>query len=170
MYLYNGNRLKIEKKTVNLPNGREMEGIIVHPNNAVAVLPIQDGYCYLIRQYRFAIESYIFEVPAGACEPGEDPLNTAHRELIEETGLAAGRIIPCGYIYTTPGYTTEKIWLYTALDLSPSSAYQMDTDEIIELHRFFIPDVQKMIDSGMIMDAKTICLFHQYMRKNHEPE
>ncbi len=162
MYIYNGRRLKIEQKTVALPNGREMEGIIVHPNNAVAILPIKDDTCYLIRQYRFAIDEYIYEVPAGTCEPGEDPQETAYRELIEETGLAADRITPYGFIYTTPGYTTEKIWLYKAEDLTPSRAYQMDEDEIIELHQFKIKDIKTMISNGKIVDAKTICLMTHY--------
>lgn len=162
MYIYNGHRLRIEQKTVTLPNGREMEGIIVHPNNAVAILPVENDACYLIRQYRFAIDEYIYEVPAGACEQGEDPVQTAYRELIEETGLAAGQITPYGFIYTTPGYTTEKIWLFKAQNLSPSQAYQMDADEIIELHRFGMEEVRSMISDGRINDAKTICLLNHY--------
>ena len=97
MELYRGKRLSVEKKMFRLPDGREREKIVVHPGDAVAILPFtDDGGCYLIRQYRFAIDSFIYEVPAGTMEEDEDPEETARRELIEETGFSAGKIITAG--------------------------------------------------------------------------
>jgi len=159
MELYRGKRLSIEKKVFRLPDGRERERIIVHPGNAVAILPFtDDGGCYLIRQYRFAIASFIYEVPAGTMEEGEDPEETARRELIEETGFSAGRMINRGCIYTTPGFTDERLHLFEAHDLSPSSVFTKDEDEMIELVRVDAGDLGKMCRDGRICDAKTICL------------
>ena len=89
--------------------------------------------CKLIRQYRYAIDDYILEAPAGALEQNEDPRHAAGRELIEETGFAALTIEPRGYIITTPGYTDEKIYLFEARGLTPSEAYGKDEDEVIEV-------------------------------------
>lgn len=161
MEIFRGRRLWIEKRTIRLPHGTEREKIIVHPSNAVAILPIQGDRCKLLKQYRYAIDQYIFEAPAGTMEPGEDPQNTAERELIEETGFAAKTIIPKGFIYTTPGYTDEKIFLFEARGLSPSDEYGKDEDEIIEVKDIALSDLNTMITDGTIVDAKTICLIHR---------
>jgi len=161
MEIFRGRRLWIEKRTIRLPQGTEREKIIVHPSNAVAILPIQGNRCKLLKQYRYAIDQYIFEAPAGTMEPGEDPQNTAGRELIEETGFTAKTIIPKGFIYTTPGYTDEKIFLFEARGLSPSDEYGKDEDEIIEVNDIALSDLNAMIIDGTIVDAKTICLIHR---------
>jgi len=161
MEIFHGRRLWIEKRTIRLPQGTEREKIIVHPSNAVAILPIQGNRCKLLKQYRYAIDQYIFEAPAGTMEPGEDPQNTAGRELIEETGFTAKTIIPKGFIYTTPGYTDEKIFLFEARGLSPSDEYGKDEDEIIEVKDIALSDLNAMIIDGTIVDAKTICLIHR---------
>jgi ADP-ribose pyrophosphatase len=157
-----GERLSVERKIVTLPDGSTRERLVVHPGDAVAVLPIrEDGCCYLIRQYRFSLDASICEVPAGTIEPGETPLETARRELIEETGMQALTFIPRGYIHTTPGFTDERIHLFEAHGLTPSDAYHRDEDEVIELVRFPLAEVEAMIADGRINDAKTICLVHR---------
>jgi ADP-ribose pyrophosphatase len=161
MEIFRGRRLWIEQRRVQLPNGLLREKVIVHPSNAVAILPIEEDRCKLIRQYRYAIDDYILEVPAGALEKDEDPLTAAGRELIEETGFAARIIEPRGYILTTPGYTDEKIFLYEARDLSPSQEYEKDEDEVIEVLDIPLKEVNRMIHDGIIVDAKTICLIHR---------
>ncbi|MEI7856195.1 MAG: NUDIX hydrolase [Methanomicrobiales archaeon] len=160
MEIFRGRRLWIESRMIRLPNGIEKERVIVHPNNAVAILPIAGERCKLLKQYRYAIDQYIFEAPAGTMEDGEGPLQTAHRELIEETGFAAQTMLEKGFIYTTPGYTDEKIFLFEAWDLSPSREYGKDEDEIIEVVDVAISDLSAMIRDGTIIDAKTICLIH----------
>jgi ADP-ribose pyrophosphatase len=161
MEIFRGRRLWIEQRDVMLPNGLERQKVIVHPSNAVAVLPFEEERCKLIRQYRYAIDDYILEAPAGALEPGEDPREAAARELIEETGFTAQVIEPRGFIITTPGYTDEKIFLYEARDLSPSREYEKDEDEIIEVVDVPLRDLRQMIRDGTIVDAKTICLIHR---------
>jgi ADP-ribose pyrophosphatase len=161
MEIFRGRRLWIEQRDITLPNGLERQKVIVHPSNAVAILPFEGEWCKLIRQYRYAIDDYILEAPAGALEPGEDPREAAARELIEETGFTAQVIEPRGFIITTPGYTDEKIFLYEARDLSPSREYEKDEDEIIEVVDVPLRDLRQMIHAGTIVDAKTICLIHR---------
>ena len=100
---------------------------------------------------RFAIDQYIFEAPAGTMEPGEEPAKTAHGELIEETGFTAQTIVRKGFIYTTPGFTDEKIFLFEARDLSPSDEYGKDEDEIIEVVDIATGDLKAMIRMALLL-------------------
>ncbi len=158
MEIFRGHRLWIEQKEVRLPNGLVRNKLIVHPSNAVAVLPIEGDTCKLLRQYRHAIDDYIIEAPAGALEQGEIPEAAAGRELIEETGFTARNIVPRGHIITTPGYTDEKIFLFEARGLSPSQEFNKDEDEVIEVIDVPVKDLLMMVRDGTITDAKTICL------------
>ena len=157
-------RFSVERREIVLTSGRKRERVVVHPGGAVAILPVEGDDCYLIRQFRFAINDYILEAPAGTIDAGEEPHETAYRELIEETGMKAETFIPKGWIYTSPGYTDERIWLYVASGLSPSSEYQMDDDEDIEVVRTPIADLAAMIADGRIVDAKTICLIYRSLQ------
>ena len=161
MEIFRGRRLWIEQRNVRLPNGLERQKVIDHPSNAVAILSIEGGQCKLIRQYRYAIDDYIFEAPAGVLEAGEDPIEAAGRELIEETGFAAQIIEPRGVIITTPGYTDEKIFLFEAHGLIPSQEFDKDEDEVIEVVDIPVRDLNRMILNGTLVDAKTICLIHR---------
>jgi ADP-ribose pyrophosphatase len=161
MEIYRGRRLWVEKVMIPLPKGGEREKVIVHPSNAVAILPVDGNRCKLLKQFRYAIDREIIEAPAGTMEQGEEPIETAHRELIEETGFAARTLIPRGFIYTTPGFTDEKIFLFEARGLYPSSAFEKDEDEIIEVIDVALGNVGIMIRDGMIVDAKTICLYQR---------
>lgn len=160
MEIFRGRRLWIEKRVIRFPNSIEKERVIVHPSNAVAILPVHGDRCKLLKQYRYAIDQYIYEVPAGTMEPGEDPLITAHRELIEETGFSASAMVQKGFIYTTPGYTDERIYLFEARNLSPSTEFVKDDDEILEVVDVATKDLATMIHDGIIVDAKTICLIY----------
>jgi ADP-ribose pyrophosphatase len=161
MEIFRGRRLWIEKSNVRFPNGVEAEKVTVHPGSAVAILPITPTGYKLLHQYRYAIGQYIYEAPAGTMEEGENPQETAHRELIEEAGVSAGTMIPRGFIYTTPGYTDEKIWLFEARDLTPSNEYEKDADEVIEVKDVTRDETDAMVENGTICDAKTICLLHR---------
>jgi ADP-ribose pyrophosphatase len=156
MEIYRGRRLIIEESVFSLPNGKQREAVVVRPSGAVVIFPIDGVHCYLIRQWRFAINQYILEAPAGTMEAGEDPIETARRELIEEAGFAARELIPRGCIYTTPGFTDERIFIYEARGLTPSNEYAPDDDEIIEPVCLTIPEVCRMVREGEIVDAKTI--------------
>ena len=164
MEIFRGRRLWAEKKEIRLPSGSMRDKIIIHPGHAVAILPVEDDHVKLLRQYRYAIEQYIIEAPAGTLEPDEAPDACASRELIEETGYAAARIEPRGFIWTTPGFTDEKIYLFEAHDLAPSDEFGKDEDEIIEVVDVPMQDLDIMIRDGTISDAKTIALIHRCVR------
>lgn len=161
-------KISLETVMVTLPSGAVKERGVVHPGHAVAMLPIEGDSCYLERQYRFAVGEWIYEVPAGTMDPGEVPEETAYRELIEETGMAAETLIPRGKIYPAPGYTDEVIYLYEAHDLSPSDAYDMDEDEQIEVVKVSLCEMDEMIRDGRIIDAKSICLAYHYFHGQTE--
>ncbi|MFA5254498.1 MAG: NUDIX hydrolase [Methanoregula sp.] len=161
MEIFRGRRLWIENKRLVLPNGVERDAVIVHPKGAVAILPVTETGYLLLRQYRYAIGQYIYEAPAGTMEDGEEPAETARRELIEEAGMAAKTFIPRGFIYTTPGFTDEKIWLFEARGLTPSHEYEKDADEVIEVKPVTREKTDAMVQDGTICDAKTICLLHR---------
>lgn len=158
--IYEGRRLRVEKMIVPSKDGRPRERVVIRPSDASAVLPFQGNVCYLIRQYRFAIDRYLYEVPAGTMDSGETPEQTAMRELREETGFIAGKLIPRGFIFTTPGFTTERIHLFEAQDLFKADEPRPDEDEIIEPAMFSRDELLAMIVDGRICDAKTICLIH----------
>jgi ADP-ribose pyrophosphatase len=159
--IYEGRRLKVEKRMVSLRDGSTRERVVVRPSNAAAILPLQGDTGYLICQYRFAVDRYLYEVPAGTMDPGESPEQTAVRELQEETGFIAGRMIPRGFIFTTPGFTTERIYLFEARDLTATGISHHDEDELIEPAPLSRDEMFAMIHDGRICDAKTICLIHR---------
>jgi len=159
--IYRGKRLRVSRELYRLPSGREKERIVIHPGDAVAMLPIEGESCVLLRQFRFAIGEELCEAPAGTMDPGETPLQTAQRELIEETGLAGETFIPRGFIYSNPGFTTEKIHLFEVRGLTPSTEFGKDEDEEIEVVRVPVPEVLAMALDGRIRDAKTIALVYR---------
>jgi ADP-ribose pyrophosphatase len=165
MEIYRNKRLFVEVKEIDFPDGRKREVVLVHPGDAVAVLPkCSDSCWHLIRQYRFATGSFILEAPAGTMEPGETPIETAHRELIEETGFRAGVMKDRGFIWTTPGFTDEKIYLFEAGELTPSGESTSDEDEFIELVTTCGSELEAMCKDGRISDAKTISLVYRCLK------
>ncbi len=158
MDLYTGRHLKVERRSFLFPDGKEREKVIIHPGDAVAVLPIADETCFLIRQFRFAVGTSILEAPAGKMNEGETPGEAARREMAEETGMVPGKLVPRGFLYTTPGFTDERIFLFEGRDLSPALDHSPDEDEFIEVVQVPLTAVRAMIRDGSISDAKTIAL------------
>ena len=112
----------------------------------------------LLRQFRPVINSYIFELPAGTLEKSEHPLACARREIIEETGYSAKKFTRLGIIYPVPGYSTEKITLYKAEELT-ERGIACEPDEVIETIVVTKKIVRELFNAGRIIDAKTICAF-----------
>jgi ADP-ribose pyrophosphatase len=131
-----------------------------HPG-ASAVVPFLDDpgepdpRILLIRQFRHAADGFIWEIPAGRLDPGEAPERCARRELEEETGMRAETVERLTTIYTTPGFTDERIHLFQARGLAPGEHHR-EADEFMELHRRRWSEVMTMVQSGEIMDAKTL--------------
>ena len=115
----------------------------------------------LVSQYRHAIDQDIFEIPAGLADAGEDPSETALRELREEIGYTASSITKISAFFSSPGYSTEKIILYYAHNLSASKLPE-DDDEYITVHWFTCHEIEDMISSGEIEDGKTIMAYYWY--------
>ncbi len=135
--------------------------IVVHPG-AVVVLPVlTDTDIVMIRNYRYAIERELIELPAGTLEPGEDPAACAARELEEETGYRAGRIEPLGEFYTTPGITDELMRCFVAHDLRKTSQ-RLDTGERIRPEVVPFEQAIDWIRRGTIVDGKTIAVLLRY--------
>ena len=142
-----------------LPSGFDRDYLFVEPISAVCILPTDECFVYLIRQYRAVIDQYIYEVPAGGMEPEDtDPATTARRELAEEAHFSAEELILRGFVYSSPGFCTEKLWLYEARGLSACDAFCCDEDEIIEVVRVKKEEALRMVMDGRICDAKTIAL------------
>ena len=157
---YSGRVISLDVDTVRFPDGSTGELEMVRHPGASAVVPFlsdpagADPQILLLKQYRYAADAYLFEIPAGRLEPGEAPQRCAHRELGEETGCTAERMEHLFTMYTTPGFTDEKIHLYMAVGLKAGEA-QREADEFIELVPTNFSRALAMIESGEIMDAKT---------------
>ena len=158
--IYTGRVINLDLDSVRFPDGSVGELEMIRHSGASAVVPFvsdpfgENPHVLLIRQYRHAAEQHLFEVPAGRLDPGESPEACAHRELLEETGCSAKRLKFLYTIYTTPGFTDEKIHLFMAWDLE-RGATQLERDEFIEPAVLSIPDAMSKIERGEIMDAKT---------------
>jgi len=146
--------LRIER--VELPNGQTLDlEVVRHPGGAAVVAIDAHKRVCLLRQYRHAAGGWLWELPAGKIEPGEDPRSTAERELAEEAGMRANHIESLGRTLTTPGFSDEVIHLYRATQLTPC-ATQTHPDEVIEVHWFTQEEIAGMFASGLIEDAKTL--------------
>jgi ADP-ribose pyrophosphatase len=169
--VYKGRVVDFNLEEVRLPNGRTVQLEILRHPGASAVVPLQeDGQVVLIRQYRHAAGGMIYEIPAGRLDPGESPLDCARRELAEEVGQAASQWERLGAIWTTPGFTDEKIHFFLARHLTPVGQ-ALEHDEVIEVVKRPLEEVIAMIRRGEIEDGKTICAlmlaYFQIKEKGH---
>lgn len=161
--VHKGRIVDLSIDTVRFPNGKTGELEMIRHSGASAVLPVlsdpeaEDPQILLIRQYRYASGGYMLEVPAGRPDqPGEDWEVCARRELEEETGMVAGTMIKLTEIFTTPGFTDEKIHLYMATDLTRGET-KLDEDEFLDTEVMQLSEALGMIRDGGIQDGKTIC-------------
>jgi len=153
---FRGQLVKVRVDTVALPNGETAQREIVEHPGAVAVVPITaDGRILLVRQFRYPINQFTLELPAGKLELGEKPEETCLRELAEETGFTASNLERLTEFVVTPGYSTERITLFKATGLASSPAPR-DPDEFIESVEVTVEEALAMVRDGRIVDAKTI--------------
>ncbi|MDE5714910.1 MAG: NUDIX hydrolase [Anaeroplasmataceae bacterium] len=161
--IYNGRILKLELDQVKCDNGVIAYREIIRHSGGAGILCIsEDQKVLLIKQFRYAYNEEIYEIPAGKLEKGEDPLDSAKREFEEETGHIAEEIKYLTTIYPTCGYTDEKIYLYLVTKFKVSKPH-FDEDEMIESVWIDFKDVLDMIHKGTIKDAKTICAIQSYL-------
>ena len=153
--IYRGRTFDVDVDRVRLPNGKEMDVELVHHRGAAAVVPVlEDGTVLLVRQYRYATGGWLLEIPAGKIDGGEPPEACAARETEEETGYRAGKLEPLGWIWTTPGFADEKIWLYLATDLEPAEQ-GLEDDEVLSIETMPLEEAVEKAYRGEIEDAKS---------------
>jgi ADP-ribose pyrophosphatase len=167
--VYRGFVVTLRKDTVRLPDGRESEREIIEHAACIAVVAVDEkDNILLVRQYRKPLEKELLEIPAGGIDPGEDVETAVKREMQEEIGYSARKLVRLGGFYSIPGYGTEYLHLYLATDLVPSKLVAEDT-EGIEIVRVPIPEIRRMLASNKITDAKSIAglyMFLEYHKKN----
>jgi len=149
----------IVEQALRLPSGRTVVRQVVHHPGAVVIIPqLADGRLLLIEQYRFAVGETLLEFPAGTLESGEVPLDCAKRELIEETGHRAEHWHALGTMYSSPGFCDEQQHLFVASGLVSDQA-AADEDEIIEVKRLTVQEVERAMADGKLVDAKSIAVY-----------
>ena len=157
---YTGRVINLDIDQVRFPNGKVGELEMIRHSGASAVLPFlgdpagEDPTILLIRQYRYAADGFIYEIPAGRLEPGEPPEQCAVRELREETGCTAAQMEHLYTMYTTPGFTDEKIHLFVATGLERGES-ALEQDEFVEVVPTAMSAALRLIRDGTINDAKT---------------
>jgi ADP-ribose pyrophosphatase len=159
--VFRGKLLTLETLDVVLEDGRSgYREIIRHPGAIGVLARHPDGSFLFVRQYRKAVECLMTEVVAGLLDPGESPEAAAHRELEEETGHRAARLVPLGMVFASPGYVDETIHAYYAeVEAVPTSEARPDHDERIEVIRMDEATFEQAVRAGNIRDAKTLALW-----------
>ncbi|MEZ4585832.1 MAG: NUDIX hydrolase [Gemmatimonadales bacterium] len=159
---YSGRIIHVDADRVQFPDGSEGTLEMIRHPGASAVVPMldpptdPDPRVLLIRQFRHAADDFIWEIPAGTLDAGEDPAECARRELAEEAGCSAGRIEHLSTVFTTPGFTDERIHLYLATDLERGET-RPEHDEFLSVHEWRWSEIGRMIRRGEIRDAKSLC-------------
>jgi ADP-ribose pyrophosphatase len=159
--IYTGRIFNLDLDQVRFPDGSVGELEMIRHPGASAILPFlsdprsDDPQLLLIKQYRYAADGYLYEVPAGRLEPGELPMACAKRELREETGCEAEMFTPLTTLYTTPGFTDELIHLFSATGVTRGQA-ATEADEFLTVEPMPLSRALELVRQGEIRDAKTV--------------
>ncbi|HVX38086.1 MAG TPA: NUDIX hydrolase [Gemmatimonadaceae bacterium] len=172
--VHTGRIITLDTDTVRFPDGSIGEMDMVHHPGASAIVPFlsdprgDDPQILLLKQYRYAAGQYLYEIPAGRLDPGEEPRDCAIRELREETGCTADRVEFLTTIFTTPGFSDERIHLFLAAGLTRGET-QHEADEFMTVETVTLSHALQLIEKGSISDAKTALgvLFAAGFRANH---
>ena len=154
--IYSGTLLHVYKDKVRLPDGNEaVREWIDHPGASAIVPLFDDGTTLLVEQYRYPVRRIMLEIPAGKRDGDEPFIETATRELDEETGWKAGKVTDLGFSFPVIGYSNEEIHFFLATDLEPGNAEQ-EEDEFLRIHRIPFEEALSLVHDGTIKDMKTI--------------
>ena len=156
--IFQGKVFSVDRDLVRLPNGREaVVDVVRHPRSVVLVPVPEPGHVVLIRQYRYAVHRWLWELPAGSVDPGETPEDAARRECHEEIGQVPDTIVRLAALLPTPGYCDEEMLFFRLSGLTvPEESATVDADEDIEPRTFSLPEAREMIRRGEITDMKTV--------------
>jgi 8-oxo-dGTP pyrophosphatase MutT (NUDIX family) len=159
--IYHGRSFAFITEDITLPNGNRTEHALVRHPGSTGIVPLrEDGQVVMTMQYRHAVGEYLLEIPAGTIEAGESPLACARRELEEETGFVAEEFIQIATVHIIPAYSDEKIHVYLARGLTPSTQ-NLDQDEILQVMHYPLEELMRMVREGAITDALTLLALHQ---------
>jgi ADP-ribose pyrophosphatase len=156
------------KQLVQADGSTQLREIVEHVPGAATVAIDADGQVLLVRQLRPAVDRRLLELPAGLVDPGEVPIETARRELEEETGFTAERLEPLVSFYTSPGFSTELLHLFAATGLRPVTAHQDAEEDIEVVHMPLEQAIQQVLDDEL-SDAKTVTGLLAYWRRSRQP-
>jgi ADP-ribose pyrophosphatase len=156
--VFDGKVFEIDRDRVRMPNGREVIVDVVRHARSVVLLPVPNpGHIVLIRQYRYAVNRWLWEAPAGSVDPGEEPEAAARRECHEEIGQVPETVVRLAALLPTPGYCNEEMVFFRLSGLTvPDQAAEPDEDEDIEPRTFTIAEAREMVRRGEIVDMKTV--------------
>lgn len=153
--VFEGKIIRVRCDDAELPDGKPCKREVVDHAGGASVLYVREGKVLLVRQFRYPYMEETLEIPAGKLNPGEDPAQTAARELAEETGWQPASVEHMFTIYPTPGYSAEKIYIYRAHGVREGQVHP-DEDEFVTAAFYPVDEVLSMIEKGEIKDAKTI--------------
>jgi ADP-ribose pyrophosphatase len=157
-HAFKGKVFSVDHDRVKLPHGRESIQDVVRHSKSVVIVPIPEpGQVVLIRQYRYPVNAWLWELPAGSVDEGETPEAAAVRECHEEIGQVPATVVRLAALYPTPGYCDEEMVFFRVSGLEePAEAAQIDEDEDIEVRVFELRQAREMVRRGEITDMKTI--------------
>ena len=156
--VFKGKVFSVDRDRVKMPNGRSVTVEVVRHSRSVVLVPVPaPGKVILVRQYRYAVNAFLWELPAGSVDEGESPEQAARRECHEEIGLVPSTIVRLSAMYPTPGYCDEEMVFFRLAGLEkPDEEAAVDEDEDIESKVFDLRDARDMVRSGEIQDMKTL--------------
>jgi ADP-ribose pyrophosphatase len=156
--VFDGQVFDIDRDRVRMPNGRTVTvDVVRHPKSVVLIPVPEPGHVILIRQYRYAVNAFLWELPAGSVDEGETPEQAARRECHEEIGRVPATIVRLAAMFPTPGYCDEEMVFFRVSSLEePTEAAALDEDEDIEARTFELREARDMIRRGEITDMKTV--------------
>ena len=160
--VFQGRKFKVLSGEVELPSGKKVVRDIVDFGKSVVILPLEDDNVFLIKQFRPALGKWIYELPAGTLEEGEDPRECAKRELIEEIGYKPNKLELLFKMYLSPGYSNEYMYAYLATGLEYVGE-QPEYGEEIEITKYPFDQVLDMVRDNVIEDAKSIATILYYI-------
>ena len=166
--IFNGRIIRVHLDDVELPNGNlASREIVEHPGGVCVAALSENDTLQFVRQFRYPYHRVLLELPAGKLEQGEEPLQAGLRELEEECGLRAERVISLGCVYPTVAYCSEIIYLYLATGLTKTSQH-FDEDEFLETEEIALSDAVRMVMDNEITDSKTVAAVLKIARLKEE--
>jgi ADP-ribose pyrophosphatase len=156
--VFKGKVFSVDRDRVKMPNGRTVTVEVVRHSRSVVLVPVPEpGKVILVRQYRYPVNAFLWELPAGSVDEGESPEEAARRECHEELGLLPSTVVRLTALYPTPGYCDEEMVFFRLSGLEQTDEHAaVDEDEDIESKVFELRDARDMIRSGEIQDMKTL--------------